>query len=217
MIRVKICGITRMEDAITSAAAGADLVGFVLAPSARRADLKAVGEISRRLRREWPRVARVGVFVDPSPDEIARAAEEADLTHVQIHGRIPTPMPADRPWIAALALATAEDAAGAAAFAGPADGAAPWALLVEPKDAQLAGGTGRTLPWAWAAPLVARHRVIIAGGLDADRVSPLLGRLTPYGVDASSRLEVAPGIKDPAKIRAFVAAVRAKEKERGTE
>jgi phosphoribosylanthranilate isomerase len=206
MTLVKICGITRIDDAMTAASAGADLIGFVFAPSPRRADPAVVRMISERLAKSWPRVGRVGVFVDPTAEDLVKIACEASLTHLQIHGTVPSPMPADPPWIAAESLGSREDAAR---IADAAEGS--WALLVDARDPQLAGGTGRSFPWEWAAPIVARRRVIIAGGLDAERVGSLLEDLAPFGVDASSRLESLPGIKDPEKVRAFIRAVRRKE------
>ncbi len=212
MTLVKVCGITRIEDATAAAEAGADLVGFVFAASPRRAEPAAVRGISERLARDHPRLGRVGVFVDPSRDDLARTAREALLTHIQIHGAVPSPLPSGLPWIGAVSIGSREDAAR---IAGEAEEA--WALLLDARDPRQAGGTGRTFPWEWAAPIVVRRRVIVAGGLDAENVGSLLDRLAPFGVDASSRLETSPGIKDPAKVRAFIRAVRRREGRAGQE
>ncbi|MBD3161407.1 MAG: phosphoribosylanthranilate isomerase [Candidatus Latescibacteria bacterium] len=205
MTRVKICGITRTEDALQAAALGADWIGFVMAPSPRRIEPAAVGRIARRLAEAHPAVGRVGVFVDPTVEEIEEAVEAAALTHVQIHGTAPERLPAGIPWIAALGLTGPEGAA-----VPPGD---PWGLLVEPRIDGRMGGTGQTFPWDWARPLAAFPRLFVAGGLDAERVTALLRVLRPFAVDASSRLETAPGVKDPGKLEAFFTAVRAAETE----
>ena len=203
MIRIKICGITRPEDALHAARSGADLIGMVFAPSPRRVDPASAGKIVQALESGWADLGRVGVFVNPTLSEIEDATAAASLTHVQIHGTVPAGGLQRLPWIAAIGLARAEDAQ-------PPPGN-PWAVLVEPKMPDQAGGTGRTFPWEWVRPLLVRGRVFIAGGLDAERVGALLDVLTPFGVDASSRLESAPGIKDPDKVQAFIRAVRAHE------
>jgi phosphoribosylanthranilate isomerase len=218
MIRIKICGLTRMEDALAAADSGADMIGFVFAPSPRAAEPTTVREISRRLSRSHPGVLRVGVFAAAPADEIARVAERAEVTHVQVHGARPEAMSARWPWIEAVSVAVPEDLLRIAAD-GETNGTMsypviPWAVLIEPHDPQRAGGTGRTFPWEWIGPLVARRNVIVAGGLDAERVGALIEKVRPFGVDASSRLESAPGIKDPQKVRAFIAAVRRCEMEK---
>jgi len=203
MILVKICGLTRLSDALHAASAGADLLGFVFAPSPRQADPQAVGAMASQLKGSFPRVGRVGVFVDPGEDELARICEQADLTHAQIYGTRPVQLPKGLPWIAAVALTGAGEAVVPLGD--------PWAVLLEPGKVGQGGGTGRTFPWEWARPWIQRTRVLIAGGLDADRVPELLQSVVPFGVDASSRLEREPGIKDPAKVEAFIQAVRREE------
>jgi phosphoribosylanthranilate isomerase len=207
MIRVKVCGITNVDDALQAAWAGADLLGFIFAPSPRRVTPQTARAIAEHLEGPFPHVARVGVFVDPSAAEIASIVEEGCLTHVQIHGRAPLPLPVDRPWIAACPVGAESDAQ-----VPPGE---PWAVLFETKVEGLHGGTGQVFPWEWVRSLCERARVFVSGGLDAERVAALLATITPFGVDASSRLEREPGIKDPAKVRAFVDAVRAHEARQG--
>jgi phosphoribosylanthranilate isomerase len=209
MIRVKICGITRPEDALDAAREGADFIGMVFAESPRRVSVAAAAEIGAALAAAHPTVGRVGVFVSPGRAEVEETAISARLTHVQIHGRPPGGKALPFPWIAALALTGPGDAR--------APEGAPWAVLVEPKVEGLSGGTGLRFPWEWARPLLATRRVFVAGGLDSETVGPLLRALTPYGVDASSRLEKAPGIKDPAKVRAFIRAVRKHTRKESTQ
>lgn len=210
MIRIKICGITSEADAAAAAEAGADLLGFVFAESPRQVDRSTAGTIARLLARDFPDRGRVGVFVDPTSEALERAIELARLTHIQIHGLAPALLPEGPEWIAAVGLARPEDAHLP-------EGAQPWGMLVEPKVAGMAGGTGSVFPWEWARPLLDRTRLFIAGGLDAERVVGLLKTIEPYGVDASSRLETRPGEKDPLKVRAFIDAVRLVERTRGGE
>ncbi len=206
MIHVKICGIVRESDAVAAAEAGADMIGFVFAESPRMIAPAAVSPIARRLERDFGRVARVGVFVDPAPESIDRALDAGRLTHLQIYGRRPEQLPEGPEWIAALPLAKAQDAALP-------EGPTPWGVLVEAWVSGASGGTGATFPWDWARPLLARTRLLVAGGLDAERVSDLLRMIIPYGVDASSRLETRPGEKDPRKMKAFVESVRTAERD----
>ncbi|MFB3909846.1 MAG: phosphoribosylanthranilate isomerase [Candidatus Eisenbacteria bacterium] len=203
-IGVKICGITKLDDALHAATCGAGWIGFVLADSPRRCSLDQAAAISGALAVRYPQVGRVGVFVDPSPEEIHGAAKAARLTHVQIHGALPPRRLDDLPTIRAIPLASAAGARWPSDDGEP----DPWAVLVEPKREGLRGGTGRAFPWEWATPLLDRGRVFVAGGLDAAAVAGLLSRFRPFAVDASSRLEREPGVKDPAKVRAFVDAVR---------
>lgn len=207
MIRIKICGITRLADALTAGWAGADMIGYVFAPSPRRIDLREAGLISEKLDRLIPFLGRVGVFVDPSPTELVDAVETALVTHLQIHGRVPDSLPDEIPWIKALSLASEEDTRL------PEED--PWAVLVEPKVEGLRGGTGQILPWRWVTPLIDKARVFVAGGLDAEAVASLLKSVHPFGVDASSALESSPGVKDPRKVTDFIAAVRSLEPKKG--
>lgn len=203
MTRVKICGLTRLQDAFTAAEAGADFVGFVFAPSPRRADPAATRALSIALDDAFPHLGRVAVFVHPRRDEVVETVEQAHCTHAQIHGPVPDGLPESLPVIAVQALGAPEDAVL------PERGR--WGLLVEPKVEERTGGTGQVFPWAWARPLLAHPRLFLAGGLDAERVIALLGVLRPFAVDASSRLELEPGVKDPERVVAFIRAVRAQD------
>jgi phosphoribosylanthranilate isomerase len=200
MIQVKVCGITRVEDAFLAAEAGADLVGFIFAASPRQIAAAAARTISERLGDRFHHLGRVGVFVNPTAAELSRTAEAALLTHIQVYGALPAEPPQGLRVICALPVARQEDLAVPARE--------PWAVLVEPKIPGRTGGTGQRFPWAWLSPFVSKVRLFVAGGLDAESVVDLLSTITPFGVDASSGLERAPGVKDPAKVRAFVQAVR---------
>ena len=198
---VKICGITRVEDARHAVSAGADWIGFVLQ-----------GESPRRISAERARaivdaigdVVTVGVMVTPTPDEALLLAREAGVGRIQLHGVDPASWPREFPLPVAFAVPVAEDGAMLSALPRPSD-----LVLLDTAHARLAGGTGRTFPWFVAATVAAEFSVMVAGGLDDGNVVAMLEEVGPWGVDASSRLESAPGIKDPARVRRFVDAVRA--------
>jgi phosphoribosylanthranilate isomerase len=138
------------------------------------------------------------VFVDPTADDIARAAQSG-IRLAQIHGRLPasTPLPVLR---AAHLGATPE---GLDVEVGPLE-----AVLLDASDPVRHGGTGRTIDWTRAAEIAARRRVVLAGGLTADNVADAITRVKPYAVDVASGVEVEPGIKDPVRLRAFADAVK---------
>ena len=147
-------------------------------------------------------IGRVGVFVDEPTDQIAAVAGACALTAIQLYRE---PAPQDRALglqlLPALRLRAGEDGSA----------------RLEPGDHPLLdtfvpdaiGGTGRTWDWSLADSLAQRYPVIVSGGLNAENVGAAVARLKPWGVDVSSGVERSPGIKDPARLRAFVAAVRA--------
>jgi phosphoribosylanthranilate isomerase len=203
--RVKICGLTRLEDAELAVALGADALGFVFWPnSPRRMTPEAAGGITRALP---PFPARVGVFVNAPLDEIARAVDVAGLSAVQLHG---DERPADyaalrRPLIKAVPLGDDEPAVLESL---PPDVVA----LVDAADPRR-GGTGRTADWARAARAAARRRIMLAGGLTPENVGTAIRAVRPWAVDVSSGVEARPGVKDPGRMRAFFTAVRQAERE----
>jgi phosphoribosylanthranilate isomerase len=202
--RVKICGITRLEDAELAVSLGAWALGFILWPGSKRACNPAVAAgIARAMRR---RVQLVGVFVNARLDEIERAADTIGLTHVQLHGdEGPAFCTAagERTGcrvIKAIRVGSGADILGAERYHTDfhlLDGA--------PRGAY--GGSGRT--WDW--DLIARRRsdvpVILSGGLTPDNVADGVAVVRPWAVDVASGVESAPGVKDPALLEAFFAAV----------
>jgi phosphoribosylanthranilate isomerase len=205
--RAKICGITRAEDAELAADLGAWALGLILWPPSPRACEPAVAAgIVRQLRR---RAEFVGVFVDPTLDEVADAVEHIGLTAVQIHGdQGPTFCAEVRrrtgvKVIKAVHVRTAEAIADADRYR-----AVDFHLL----DAA-APGSGET--WDWA--LVERHRtrvpVILSGGLTPENLAEGIEKVHPYAVDVASGVESSPGIKDPEKLEAFLSIVRPPEPE----
>jgi tryptophan synthase beta chain len=198
---VKICGITRAEDARLAAELGASAVGFVFwHASPRLIDADRAREIVGALP---PFVAAVGVFVNQPPEFVRRVAEHVGLSAVQLHGDedVATVRQFGRRIIKSVRAIEAE--------AGPVvDWPEEIKVLVDAADATRRGGTGRAADWAVAARLAARRPLILAGGLTAGNVAAAIRSVNPAGVDVSSGIESSPGVKDPAKMRAFFAAVQ---------
>lgn len=199
MTFVKFCGMTRSSDVQLACEFGVQAVGFVLWPkSPRHVPLAAVPSLVALLPQE---VLPVGVFVNPTMDEIGRAID-AGVRVVQIHGGSGAPKEISTPvWIAVSVDADLETL--------PED----TTLLLDAFDPVRHGGTGRTIDWGRAAVMAAGRRVVLAGGLTAANVGEAIARVRPYGVDVASGVEERPGVKDARAMRAFVAAVRATNEE----
>jgi len=202
---VKVCGLTRLEDARAARDAGADWLGFVLTgDTARRVEPERVAAIAASL----PGATIVAVLVSPTPEEAATLARQARADRVQLHRVDPLAWPTDFPLPVTMAVGVERD--GSLRETLPPLGPL---VLLDAAHSALAGGTGERLPWETARVVAATREVLLAGGLDDACVGEALSEVRPFGVDASSRLEVAPGIKDPHKVRRFVAAVRRWEDE----
>lgn len=199
MTRVKICGITRPEDARAAAASGATVIGMVFWPGSPRA---VDGETARRIVAALPAgVPAIGVFVNQPVEEINAAIEAAGLFGVQLHGDEPVEMIARirRPVVRALSL---DDVAMI-------DAVPPEVtVLLDAADPVKRGGTGQTIDWAAARAIARRRPIVLAGGLTPENVEEAIGAVRPYAVDVSSGVETSPGIKDRARMAAFIDAVR---------
>jgi phosphoribosylanthranilate isomerase len=196
---VKICGITRLEDARAAIEAGADAIGFVFWPASPRfIDPFRARAIAAVLP---PFVAAVGVFVDQPAPHVRGVASLVRLGAVQLHGS-ETPSYAaslGRPII--KAIAPGRDA--------PDEWPPSVMLLLDAHDPVKRGGTGTTIDWGAAAPIAARRPVLLAGGLTPDNIGDAVARVHPYGVDVSSGVERAPGIKHHGRLRALFEAIHA--------
>jgi len=201
--RIKVCGITRLDDARRAAALGVDALGFVFWPgSPRCVSTGLAADIAAALP---PFVATVGVFVNQPLDEIAAVVSAVGLSAVQLHGdegpdtwsRVPGRC------IKAVGVGAGFDAAALEAWP-----PRVWPLL-DVFDPARRGGTGRVVDWGLAARAARVRRVILAGGLDASNVGDAIARVRPFAVDVSSGVEIEPGVKDPARVRAFVERVAA--------
>ena len=200
MMLVKVCGVTDEDDALASIEAGATALGLNFWPrSPRYLSL----DRARRLVSQLPAgVLKVGVFVDAAADEIAAAVEAAGLHIVQLHGQaggeVPV-LPGVRLWRA--------QPVKPGFTAGSLNDASAEAYLLDAPAGTLHGGSGQTFDWSLIRGL--RHRIVLAGGLDASNVADAIRTVQPWGVDACSRLESAPGKKDHRKVAAFVSAALA--------
>jgi phosphoribosylanthranilate isomerase len=206
MPHVKLCGITRPEDAELAASVDAWAIGFILWPqSKRRADPAVAAGIARQQRR---RLELVGVFVNPTLDEVAHATEAIGLTYVQLHGE---EGPA---FCAAVAQRTGVRVIKALGIASGADIQemerfhTDLHLLDTARSTGSGGGTGRTWDWGLAAQRHSQVPLLLSGGLTPENVGEAIAAVRPWGVDVASGVEAEPGIKDPAKVAAFVAAAR---------
>lgn len=205
--RVKICGITRADDALLAAELGAAALGFNFCPrSPRCLAPQAAAEIIRQLP---PFVVTVGVFADETEGEhVAAVAREAGVVAIQLHGpRYPAPEAALDRFLLIRAVAVregfnAEELRGLAASA----------FLLDGFDPNLLGGTGKTFDWNLAIEAKRFGPVILAGGLTPENVGEAVRRVRPYAVDVASGVESAPGVKDAAKLRAFLTAVMAADR-----
>ena len=198
---VKICGITRREDAEAAIELGANALGFVFWPrSPRYVDPEQARSILGALP---PFITTVGVFVDQTARLINGVSARVGLSAVQLHGDEPVAMVDDieRPVIKALAMSDELDA----------DDADAWPervrLLLDVHDPVQRGGTGRTIDWGRAAGLAKRRPVLLAGGLRPENVADAVRTVRPYGIDVSSGVESAPGVKDRALLSALFRAI----------
>jgi phosphoribosylanthranilate isomerase len=211
LMRVKICGLCRPEDALLAAEAGADYAGVILAPGGPRTRSESAAESI------WAAagaVARAGVFVDPDVDDAIGMAERLGLAVVQLHGdetqAMVARLRAAGPWRVwkAVRPRTGQDFADAARlWSGRVDG-----LLVDGFAEHARGGTGERFPWfevaQHRAALDADTALIVAGGLSPDNVAAAIECLAPDAVDVSSGVEATRGVKSEQKLRSFIEAAR---------
>jgi len=216
-VRVKICGLRTERDVVAAAVAGADYLGFVMAPSRRRVSRDEARSLVREARLVGRAVYAVGVFVGAAADEVNRAADYCGFDCVQLSGGEDAAYCRllERPVIRVLHVAPGCRVASLCDEVERAEATLPGGELLHMLDTgggAAAGGTGCAFDWSIARDVAARHQVIVAGGLTPDNVAELVRSVRPYGVDVSSGVE-RDGIKDAELIRAFVAAVRRAEKE----
>lgn len=195
---IKICGTTSAEDALLAVSLGADALGFIFAESKRRVDVATVAEIVPRLLAE---TLAVGVFRNDDVDRIIEIVRATGLGGVQLHGNEGPEVARElRPEVPFLVQAfTADDPRLDHLDDYPIDAV----LLDSPTP-----GSGETFDWSRITEIPKRHRVILAGGLDASNVAEACARVRPWGVDAVSGVEAAPGRKDPIALERFISAAR---------
>jgi phosphoribosylanthranilate isomerase len=203
--KVKICGITRGEDAELAVSLGAWAIGFILWPQSKRyADPAVVGGISWSLQRK---VERVGVFVNQHLDEIAGMVDTLGLTYVQLHGdEGPSFCNAVSQRTGARIIKAAR--IGHAADLRDLDRFHTDLHLLDASVAGERGGTGQTFDWSLIAQRRSKIPFLLSGGLTAENVGDAIAATHPWGVDTASGVEAAPGVKDEAKMRAFFEATK---------
>lgn len=201
MVPVKICGITNPEDALACQRLGVAALGFVFAESKRRVTVEEVYRITGRLS---PFIIKVGVFVDEDPLRIKEIMRDCRLDLAQLHGN---ETPDDCEILEGRAIKVFR--AGQDRSDSIWKGAALRGILVDSYSAESAGGTGRTFDWE----LVADYRglgvpLILAGGLNSDNIEAAIRAVRPDGVDLSSGVERAPGVKDPDKVESLMSKIK---------
>jgi phosphoribosylanthranilate isomerase len=199
--QIKMCGITSVADAEACVVAGANAIGLNLIPeSPRRVDLAVAREIVRLVA---DRATTILVVADLPVEQVLALLRETRATAAQLHGNEPPE----------VVMALLPHAFKAIRVGGPgdvllADSYPGDDILVDAKVPGQLGGTGQEVDWDLVAPLAARRRLTLAGGLDPDNVARAVERVRPFRVDVASGIELGPGRKDPARVRAFVEAVR---------
>lgn len=200
--RVKICGITRVEDAQSAAAQGADAIGLVFyPPSPRYVDL---GLARRIVERTPPLVSTVAVFVNPTRDQVESVIRECGVTLLQFHGDEPPEFCGGFP-VPYIKAARIRPGLDLIKYLSPYAAARAW--MLDAFHDELWGGTGGAFDWS-LVPAGLANPIILSGGLAASNVADAIRRVRPYAVDVSSSVEAAKGVKDPAKVAAFIGAVK---------
>ncbi len=198
--RVKICGITRLEDAQAAIESGADALGFVFyAASPRAIGAEQASEIIRKLPAF---ISKVGLFVNPETDQVEEILQQVNLDYLQFHGNESANYCERfaRPYIKAIAIRPDMDLSASLLPFQHAAG-----LLLDTWDPDQAGGTGKSFNWHLLEKLPRQMApIILAGGLNAGNVKAAIAQVKPYAVDVSSGVEESPGIKSAVKIRAFM-------------
>ena len=197
-VRVKICGITRIEDALNAVRSGADAIGLVFyEPSPRNVSIEQAIEIANRVPAF---VTVVGLFVNAAPEFVRNVISRVKLDLLQFHGD-ETPQECARyglPFIKAIRVKSDTNLVQCAK-----DFSAARGLLLDAYTEGVAGGTGNVFDWK-LIPVDLEKPVILAGGLNAQNVAQAISQVKPYAVDVSGGVEVSKGIKDAAKIAAFM-------------
>lgn len=198
-VRVKICGITSLSDALPAVEAGADALGFIFySRSARNISPQTAAQIIAQLP---PFVARVGVFVNASAEEIRKIANDTGLTTIQLHGDEPPEFTAQfaQSTIKALRVKDRQSVEGLSAYS-------CGGFLLDSYVEGQRGGSGETFNWDLAREAKRfRKPIILAGGLTPQNVQQAVAQVQPFAVDVSSGVELAPGKKDPARVKDFIA------------
>ncbi|MGZ3430081.1 MAG: phosphoribosylanthranilate isomerase [Polyangia bacterium] len=200
---VKVCGVRTLDDALAAAEAGADAIGFNFWPGSKR--FLAIVEAARIAERLPATLRRFGVFVDAGAAEIEQAFAAGAIDTAQLHGDEPHDFcrPFAGRYMKALRLRDLTQLDG-------------WEceLVLVDADVPGYGGSGVTADWSLATAAAAKRPILLAGGLTPDNVAAAIAQVRPFGVDVASGVERSPGVKDPQKIAAFVAAAKTRTRTR---
>jgi phosphoribosylanthranilate isomerase len=206
MIKIKICGIKTLADALAAIEAGAEYLGFnFYLKSVRFIEKKACVEITSVLKKQYPNIKLVGVFVNSPVEEVKSILEICSLDLAQLHGdETPDTYSAFAGKAFKAFRGIPESITGFERVEAP-------AFLVDASVKGVYGGSGVTADWDGAAELAKKYPFLLAGGLTPENVAEAVSRVKPWGVDVASGVESAPGEKDPGKMKAFVQAMRDSE------
>jgi phosphoribosylanthranilate isomerase len=214
MTKIKICGITTLNAALAAIDAGADLLGFNFYPgSPRFVEIDRCQEITAVLRRNYPQITLVGVFVNRSMGEIRTLLELCQLHLAQLHGDETPEMLAALGECAFKAIRLSDSSVrkfeNRSVFIRETanQSVSRPALLVDSTVKGLYGGSGVVADWSIAAQLAQQLPILLAGGLTPENVAEAVRQVRPWGVDVASGVESSPGVKDPVKMKAFAKAV----------
>ncbi|QTD40011.1 phosphoribosylanthranilate isomerase [Sporosarcina sp. Te-1] len=203
MTKVKICGLMEPEHVQAAVQAGADAIGFVFAPSRRRITLKQAKQLARLVPED---VMKIGVFVNPSPEEVMQAYHEVPLDFIQYHGNesLDFIKSIGLPSIKVVSMHSEKDN-------GRIQSCNTQFVLVDTPGIEYNGGTGKVFDWSLLEGDLPRHQLILAGGLTVGNVQEAIRQIRPAMVDVSSGVE-RNNRKDEALIRAFIRAVKEEER-----
>ncbi len=205
MTKIKVCGITNIEDALAAVEMGADALGFVLAPSPRRVSPE---DLKRLINSLPPFISKIGVFVDSPLDEVKRIMAECGLDLVQLHGSESAEY-CQTLFPRAIKAFQVKDAGVLKQL--PSYQVS--AYLLDGYHSKLKGGSGQSFDWEIARQAGNLGRIILSGGLTPENVARAIAISRPYGVDVASGVEASPGKKDHHKLAAFIHAVKENERE----
>lgn len=200
MLKIKFCGMTRREDVLAAVELGVDAVGVVFHQSSPR--YVTVEQAGMLLRNLPPFVARVGVFVEPQTLQILEFVQRAGLTAVQVYGGPTT----EALWTAGCRVPVVRALHAGADLHAQLSAYVEETVLIDAASQTTPGGTGRTWDWSTLKSASRPRQLMLAGGLNAGNVYEAVTRVKPDAVDVSSGVEKSPGVKDPARMAAFVKA-----------
>lgn len=202
MTRIKVCGFTRVEDAVAAVELGVDTLGLNFWPGTKRC--VSIARANEIVAAVTGRAELVAVFVDADEATIRETLAQTGITWAQLHGEEPPSLVEALLPNAYKALGVRDDSVRARAASYPGE----HILLDASVPGAMPGGTGQTFDWALATDIARTRKLTLAGGLHPDNVAEAVRVVAPYRVDVASGVESAPGIKDPSRMRAFVEAVR---------